>query len=161
MTGLIHNGFANIYIEKNDRENAKKHMDIAQRISEESEYLLLKNEIYNTSQRYYTLTKDVKKITETKVKQDSVVEQISEKKEIFINEAYSGLEKKNTKMQEDTRIRNIIIALSFILLICGTCYFFSYRKCQRLNIENMEKLLADLNKDPAAGILQQHSRKHC
>src|SRR5690606_22812217 len=68
LKGLIYNGIANVYIERRENNLAKENLDLANQIAERSNYLELKNHVYETSQRYYALTKDIENIILTKSK---------------------------------------------------------------------------------------------
>ncbi|WP_435522231.1 tetratricopeptide repeat protein [Chryseobacterium indoltheticum] len=53
LTGLIHNGIANIYVNLHKIEEAEEELSKAKRIAEETQYLQLKEEIYETAQKIY------------------------------------------------------------------------------------------------------------
>ena len=144
LTGLIHNGLAEIYIEKKEEKKAKKHLDLAQKISEQSDFLALKNKIYETSQKYYVLIKDVTKIVETKIKQDVVVEQILEKRNTFINESYAKLDKKNESIEKEISYKNTIILLCSLVMLLGMIYFVYNRRKQKKNIGKFKQIMKDL-----------------
>lgn len=145
LNGLIYNGFALIYLEKNELPKAKKYLDLAQAISDKSSYLYLKNEISTTSQKYYTVTKDLKNLALAKKNQDSIVEQISSKSSEFINDSISNLDNENTLIEKKSINKTYIILLFSTFIIGGIGYFILYRKKQKENLENFKRILKDLD----------------
>lgn len=146
LVGLIYNGFAQVYLEKKDLKNAKKYLSLAEKISDKSQYLELKNEIYKTSQKYYAITNDVEKLVAVQKKQDSVVEKIATKSNEFINESFSSLEKNNNLSEKKSSNKTWIIILTSLLIALGAIYIvFSKRRHQK-NLELFKIILADLDK---------------
>lgn len=143
LTGLIYNGLASVYIEQNNSQEAKKYLDLAQKISDQSEYLQLKNEVYATSQKYYVMINDLKKFRETEKKKEEVAEKISKKSDSFISDSYSRLDEKKSDAEHTGYIKNIIILAGGILLISGIAYFMVYRRKQKRNIEKFKQILQD------------------
>jgi len=146
LKGLVYNGLAQVYIGKKNEKEAEKYIDKAKKISDESKYLSLKNEIYKTSQKYYALTKDIEKLDEAKVKQDSIVAEIEGKSMAFINESYSGLDKKNEEIEQQTRKKNIIILSGVFLILAGIVYFIFYRRKQKRDYDKIKQILEELDK---------------
>lgn len=145
LVGLIYNGFAEVYLEKKDLKSAKKYLSLAERISEKSQYLELKNEIYKTSQKYYAVINDVEKLVAVQKKQDSVVEKIETKSNEFINESFSSLETNSHLAEKKSSNKTWIIIVAIILIVLGAVYIiFSKRKHKR-NQEHFKEILADLD----------------
>lgn len=144
LTGLIYNGFALINIEKKEVQNAKKYLDLAEKVSNKSKYLDLKEEIYQTSKKYYTLTNDLKKLEEATVKKDSVTEQITTKSNEFINESFAKLEKENSKVEEKSSNKTLIIIVFSILILGGICYVIWSRRRHKENLQKVKNILQEL-----------------
>lgn len=144
LTGLIYNGFALIYIEKNDLKNAKRYLDLAETVSNKSQYLVLNEEIYSTSKKYYALTKDLKKLEEVTVKKDSVTEQITNKSNEFINESFAKLEKENIKVEKKSSNKTLIIIVFSILILGGICYVIWSRRKHKENLQKVKNILREL-----------------
>lgn len=144
IKGLVYNGLAQIYIEKKNTEEAQKYIANAEKIADESSYLSLKNEIYKTSQSYYTLVKNIEQLEKTKVKQDSVTEKLTEHTLEFIRESYSGIEKKNEEIKKENHSKNVIILSAVFLLLVGITYFMIYRRKQKRNYEKIRRILEEI-----------------
>jgi len=157
LKGLVYNGIAQVYIDEKSAEEAGKYIDKAKKISDQSEYLSLKNEIYKTSQKYYALTKNIEKLDEAKAKQDSVTEEIAGKSMAFINESYSGLDQKNHEIQKQTRHKNTIILSAFFLILAGSGYFIYYRKKQKKDYNTIKQILEELDQKQNARQTQEIS----
>ncbi|ROH97690.1 AraC family transcriptional regulator [Chryseobacterium daecheongense] len=146
VTGLIYNGFAQVYIEKGDWSKAKKYIDSAQSISDKSEYLQLKNEVYSTVKKYYTAKEDMKNLTRVQQKQDSVVSKIQKKSSDFINKSYDQLEEKNTEISERSSIKDIIIVVCSMMMAGGVVGFVIYTKNrQKKTIRRFREIIAQIN----------------
>ncbi|WP_312765647.1 helix-turn-helix domain-containing protein [Epilithonimonas sp.] len=151
MKALVLNGIAKIFIAKKDVKQAKKRLDEAKRLAEESPYLSLKNEVYETSQEYYSLTRDIDKLQESKIKQDSIVEKISTNSSSFISDSVSKLIKKNDDIKKETEKKSILIWIALLFIISGITYFFLYRKKQKNKFDKViqamekQKKAQDLN----------------
>lgn len=150
LVGLIYNGFAQVYLEKKDLKNAKKYLTLAEKISDKSTYLELKNEIYKTSQKYYAVTNDVEKLVDVQKKQDSVVEKIETKSNEFINESFSSLENNNKISEKKSSSKTLIIILSSILLALLVVYIILSKRRHRKNLEHFKEILAVLDEQLAA-----------
>ena len=122
LVGLIYNGFAQVYLEKKDLKNTKKYLTLAEKISDKSQYLELKNEIYKTSQKYYAVINDVEKLVTVQKKHDSVVEKIETKSNEFINASFSSLEKNNNLSEKKSSNKSLIIIFCSILIALGAVY---------------------------------------
>jgi YesN/AraC family two-component response regulator len=145
ITGLIYNGFAQVCIEKNDLKNAKKYLDLAEKIAGSSGFLQLKNTVYATAQNYYLKTRDLKNLTEVAVKKDSVDRKINEKSSAFINESYTKLFDQNHKITEGNSRKDIIIIIGtviFALIIAGFIIYtrIKYQKTARRFKEILERI---------------------
>jgi AraC-like DNA-binding protein len=146
MKALVFNGIAKIFIAKGDAKKAKKKLDQAKRLAEESIYLSLKNEIYETSQQYYSLTRDIEKFQETKLKQDSIVDKITTNSSLFISDSVSELMKKNDNIKKETGEKNITIWLALLFIISGIIYFFFYRRKQENNLNKFKQIMESQKK---------------
>ncbi|UQB69852.1 AraC family transcriptional regulator [Epilithonimonas zeae] len=141
LTALVLNGMAQIHIAQKNPEKAKPLIDKAQKLAEESPYLSLKNEIYQSSQQYYALTKDIEKLELSKRKQDSVKEKISGKTASFINDSFTKMEKDSQKKQQQSERKSVWIALTLLLLSLIMGYFMIYRKRQKEKFIKIQQIL--------------------
>ncbi|MET3037172.1 helix-turn-helix domain-containing protein [Chryseobacterium sp. NRRL B-14859] len=146
LKGLVFNGIAQVYIEKKNAKKAKEYIEKSVQISNKSNYLNLKNEVYKTSQKYYILTKDIESIKQVNARLDSVNEKINDKAVTFINDSYSRLEKENTGIQQKNNVKNTVIFLGALLIIFVIAYFVFYRRNQKRNFNNIKKIVDELNR---------------
>jgi AraC-like DNA-binding protein len=145
ITGLIYNGLALIYLKKNELEKAKQHLDIARRIADESKYLALKNEVYDTSEKYYGLTKNIDDYVETREKHDTIKKTLQNKMQTFVNKSYSKIDRENIEIKKTDSFKSIIILAISLLAIFGIIFFIRYRNKKRNDIENFRQLLKELD----------------
>lgn len=141
LKALVYNGMSQVYIDQKEFEKAKEYLDLAEKISEKSQYLELKKEIYETSKKYYSLKEDYKKLSEVNMKKDSVSVKIENNSKSFINDSYNHLEKKNEEIQKKTESKNWIILVIGILLIVAVTYLAIYRKYQKRKVEKIRQAL--------------------
>lgn len=148
ITGLIYNGIAQVCIEKKDLKNAKKYLDLAEKISESSGFLQLKNAVYNTAQEYYVKTNDFKNLTKVAIKKDSVSKKITEKNDAFINESYTQLYEQNNKISEGSFRKDVIIIVGAVLLVLIIAGFMVYTKIRhKKNLQKFNEILERINKE--------------
>jgi len=143
LTALVLNGMAQIHIAQKSPEKAKPLIDKAQLLAEESPYLSLKNEIYQSSQQYYALTKDIEKLELTKRKQDSVKEKISGKTSAFINDSFTNLKKDSEKKQQQSEQKNVLIAVALFLLTVIIGCFIIYRRRHKEKFVKIQQILKE------------------
>ncbi|WDF46044.1 helix-turn-helix domain-containing protein [Chryseobacterium sp. KACC 21268] len=143
LKALVLNGLAKTYLAKKDPSNAKIFIEEAQKLADESNYLNLKNEIYQTSQKYFALIKDLDNLELNKAKQDSVQEKISVKSSAFINDSYSGLKKKNDELARDSNAKNMLLLTTILVLLSGCAYFIFYKQRQKRSLNKVKQILKD------------------
>ncbi|GAA4161513.1 hypothetical protein GCM10022217_27280 [Chryseobacterium ginsenosidimutans] len=142
LLGLIHNGIALIYLKKNKLQKAKEHLDIAMRIADGSKYLSLKNEIYETSEKYYALTKNIDDLVKTKEKRETIKNTLQNNGQNFINTSYTKIDAENIEIK---KTNSIIIIVTLLLMIVAAIFFISYRIIQKREIKKFQQLLNDLD----------------
>ncbi|MDR6921256.1 tetratricopeptide repeat protein [Chryseobacterium sp. 2987] len=148
ITGLIYNGLAQVCIEKGDLKNAKKYLDLAEKISGTSGFLQLKNAVYNTAQQYYLKTNDVRNLTKVAIKKDSVNKKITEKSNAFINESYTRLYEQNNEISEGSFRKDVIIFIGAVLLILIIVGFMLYTRIKhKKNLQRFNEILKQVNKE--------------
>lgn len=145
MTSLIYNGLALVYIAKKDEVNAKKNLEIAQKISDQSEYLELKSELNKTSQKYFALTKDLNSLVKVKIAQDSIVEKISDKSNEFVNESLTLSDQNTVIAEKESSNKNILLITLGLLVLAGFIYFVIFRLKKKQEIAQFRKVLKELD----------------
>ena len=146
LKALVLNGIADVYIAMRSPEKARPLIEKAQKLANESPHLSLKNEIYETSQRYYALTRDIESLEQSKLRQDSVREKISVSSSKFINDSYTSLKERENRVEKKSREKTIVIALSLLLIAAGSTYFIIYRRRQKRNFEKVRQILEELER---------------
>ncbi len=146
VKGLIFDGLARNYLKREEFETAKSYLDSAKTIAESSNYLELKNEIYNTSQEYFMLIKDMESLTAARKKQDAISEEIIKNKTTFIDNSFNEVKEENTFYKQDVSFKNKILLISILLFFCGISYFFYYRQTQKKNILKIKQIISELEK---------------
>lgn len=146
LKGLVLNGLAQIHITKKDPEKAKPLIEQAQKIAEESPFLSLKNEILQSSQQYYALTKDIEKLEEAKLKQDSVTEKIAKSSSAFINDSYNDLKKSNEDIEKVSEHKNLAILTAVLIMIVAGISFIWYRKRQEKKFEKIREIIDEMER---------------
>ncbi len=149
LVGLIYNGFAEVYLDQKDLKNAKKYLDLAEKISKKSPYLELKNEIYTTSQKYYAATNDLKNLVSVKKQQDSVVEKISTESTAFINQSFTSMQKDNKRVEEKSSNKTAVLTLAVVFILLGGVYFVIYRRKHKKNLEHFREILKNIEEKAA------------
>lgn len=143
LTGLIHNGLATVYIEKKDMINAKKHLDIAEKIAGHSKYLSLKKEVYETSENYYAVKHDLENLIAAKERRETLTKVISQKVQDVVDNSYSKIEEQNHEIQQTDLIKTIIIVIIFMLAAWGLLYNPLYRNKQKQKQNNETPIIKD------------------
>lgn len=143
LVGLVYNGFAQIYIDQKELKKAQKYLDLAKKISEESQFLALKNEVYETSQKYYAATKDIDQMVAVKKVQDSIVEKMTTQSNAFINQSFKMLEKNKEQSNEKNAAKNWIIMGSLLLLFAGIFYFIRSRRKHQNSLKHFKSIIKD------------------
>lgn len=152
MVGLVYNGYTRIYLDQNDLKNAKKYLSLAQKISDQSQFLALKNEVYTTSQKYYAATKNVEKLVSVKERQDSVVEKMDHQSKAFINQSFKALEKDKVVSSENSVAKNWIILTCILLLFAGSIYFVRSRNQHQKSLAHFKKIIANFDEKAASDL---------
>ncbi|MCL1678671.1 hypothetical protein M2T92_06520 [Elizabethkingia miricola] len=94
VKGFIYNGLAKVYLSKDNLKQTKKYVELASGIANESNCLQLKNEVYDTFHRYYTIVQDVEGLAIIQEKRDSVTDLLTNRSSLFINDFYQKMDKK-------------------------------------------------------------------
>ncbi|WP_161042418.1 helix-turn-helix domain-containing protein [Elizabethkingia anophelis] len=149
ITYLVYNGLANIYLDQNNLKEAKKYIDLMQSASDKSYYLELRNVIYDTSQRYYELTKDIDKLSMTRIKQDSLQEDLLKKSDHFIDESYLHLNKENSTIQNKYQNHKYIVFATILLLLASIIFFIFYHRKQKKEIKRFKEIVKKANEKKA------------
>ncbi len=141
LTGIVYSGIAEVYMKTDELDKAKIYLDKAVNIADKSEYLQLKKEVYKRTQEYYSKVQDIENLRKINDKKDVVEEKISKKTNAFINNAYVQLENNNIKTKETGSLKNVLILMAGLGILCGTLIFTLYRRRQAQQLARMQHIL--------------------
>lgn len=146
LKGLIYDGFAKVYTAKKDFSAAKLHLEKAEKISDQSNFLNLKNEIATTSAEYYKLIKDTLKQHKAEEKRQIAAEKIATQSFQFVRDSYQDQIKEKEREQEnkETQVQYnygliIFVIISVLAVICGI-YFYLLRRKKKAVIISSEQV---------------------
>lgn len=131
LKGLIYDGFAKVYTATKNFSAAKLYLEKAEQISDQSNYLNLKNEISTTSAEYYKVVKDSQKHHEAEEKRQIAAEKIATQSFQFIRDSYQKQEKKLEKKELEVQHNDnliIFVICCVLTFLCGISIFFISRK---------------------------------
>ncbi|PUB30976.1 tetratricopeptide repeat protein [Elizabethkingia sp. YR214] len=141
LTGIVYSGIAEVYMKTDELDKAKIYLDKAVKIADKSEYLQLKKEVYKRTQEYYSKVQDIENLRKISDKKDVVEDKISKKTDAFINNAYVQLENNNIKTKETGSLKNIVILMTGLGILCGILVFTFYRRRQKQQLTRMQHIL--------------------
>ncbi|MDV3854275.1 AraC family transcriptional regulator [Elizabethkingia anophelis] len=141
LKGLVYDGFAKIYLDKNNLIKTKKYMDLAYEIAEKSNSLQLRNEVYHTFSMYYTAVHDLEGLAGIQEKKDSINEIMDNRSTLFINDFYQKMDKKNNMLQQKNHIKNWIIIGICLALAGNIIYFTHYQENFKITFNRFKYLL--------------------
>ncbi|MEY8758932.1 helix-turn-helix domain-containing protein [Chryseobacterium tongliaoense] len=147
-TGYIYNGLADVYLEKNDALKAKEYLDLAKKVSEKTENLELKKEVYDTEKKYYLQTENIEKLKVIDQRKDTLEKKIASKTRQFIDESYTNLDKKIVKTENKSIQKNYLIVFVLVLLIIILILYIRSKIQQKENIEKFRQILEKANEKP-------------
>lgn len=145
ITALIHNGLANVYLNKNDLLKVKKHLDIAQRITASSHDLQLKREINESAYQYYSKTNDIGNMLMVKNMQDSILTEIYRKSADFVDNSYTTLQHDKENTKQKLRSKKIFTLLIILVLLPIIPYLILLQKKQKIrrNQEEVKQIVQE------------------
>ncbi|MCO6459827.1 MAG: tetratricopeptide repeat protein [Saprospiraceae bacterium] len=146
ITGMIHKGMAETYLEMGKLSMAKQHLDEAEKIADQSQYLQIKNSIYDLSTRYYALVKDSNILFEARNKKDSINEQLLDKRADLLDKNYAELNNKDIKAENESKLKNkTIFTLLAILVIVIVSFLFYSNKKRKKELDRFKEVMEQLN----------------
>lgn len=145
VTGMIHKGLAETHLALNNPNEAKKYLDQAEKIANESQYLQIKNAIYDLSKRYYDAVRDIEKLAVVREKKDSVANELLDKRAELLDKTYAKLEEKEMKNEAISRQKTgTIFLLCFLLLSTVTCFIIYGKKRRKAEQIKFKAILEQL-----------------
>lgn len=143
LTGLIHNGLSLVYLKKGQLRKAEKHLHIAKRIADESKYLSLQNEVYETSGKYYVATKNIDELTNVNNQRENVRKKLQNQTQSFVNNSFTKIDEENNKITNSNILKNIVLCICVILIVIAITIILINRKQSKKQIESFKKLLME------------------
>ncbi|MDP9962142.1 helix-turn-helix domain-containing protein [Chryseobacterium lathyri] len=141
VMGKIYDGLANIYLEKNDLVKAKNYLDLAQKLADKGESFGLKNDVYNTIEKYYLKTRNIEKLKDVELKQDTIEEKITTETRQFIDQAYANLDKKIVKAEKKSIYKSYIILVTGFFVILFLLLYIRSKVQQQKNLVKFKEIL--------------------
>lgn len=146
LTGLIYNGISNVYLNTGRVKDAENELNKARKIADQTQFLQLKKEIYDTAERLYLAKKEVTKVGEFKRKEDSVKAQLDIETGSFYNSFLKEAERKNTYAKKSGFVKNILIISVLAVLLGFFIYFLYYKRAEKITYERFKAIIAELNR---------------
>jgi AraC-like DNA-binding protein len=116
-------------------------VNLASEIADKSNCLQLKNEVYDTFHRYYTIIQDVEELAVIQEKRDSITDLLASRSTLFINDFYQKMDKKNNILQQKNHVKNWIIIVICLVLMINIIYFTQYRENFKMTFVRFNRIL--------------------
>lgn len=125
LEGFIYNGMGNVYLARNENDKAIKYYNLALEIAEVSQFLALKEEIYQSLINYYKITKDQENYVRFNEKYLKLRDEFEEAKTLSANHVVKELHSR-----EKSAAFNFytILGISLMFIILGFGSYFYIRK---------------------------------
>lgn len=143
VKGLIYINLAEVYLEKDDLQKAKVHLDKASEIAQTSSYLEFLSKYYEIKSDYYTKTSNAAELRQASMKRDSIQSILSHQKGKYLDESFSALTTKNEAMINNIKMREYLILGAFVLLLGGLVYFISYKREKNRQVQKFKAILEE------------------
>lgn len=118
LSGFIYSGLGRIYLEKNDKKASFENLQKAEKIVEQSDYLELKIEVYQTLADYYKLSEDIDRYSKYNDKYVHALELSEKKKKESIADFVSTTKSKGRDLAQNRNIL-LIVSIGLCLVIIG------------------------------------------
>lgn len=141
---LIYSGLARIGIEEKNLEEAEIYLKKADSLAENSNYLEVKKEVYQTYRDFYLAKNDIINLTEVNKNLEKINTDILDLKSSFINESFTTLSANKDKLMKSSKRKNTILLAAGILFVSGIIYFLWYRRNQRREILRFKEILKEI-----------------
>lgn len=155
ITGMIYKGMAEVFLEKNNLKDAKICLDTAEKIADESQYLQLKQTVYEVSKEYYQRIKDKEKQAIVQEKKDSVVDQLLDKRAALLDRTWSKLEDRGVKAEQQSSIKTKLILVVLGLLLLSIMGFVIYRTRKQKELRQFKLILNQLRSTEKDALIVQ------
>lgn len=153
LSGLLMNGIAVTYLQQGKLEDAHRWLDSAQAIADASNYLQLKNVVYETEQAYAEKVKDMERLAEAQKRQDTVRNVLSDQKDAFLSHTLEHLEDNYHKAAASNSYKNILMLIAMIIIAGTLSFFIIQRRQQKVRFR---KILERIRKNEAL----RHQKMH-
>lgn len=128
LSGFIYSGLGRIYLEKKNKAASLKNLQKAEKIVEQSDYLELKIEVYQTLADYYKLSEDIKKYSKYNDKYVYALELSEKKKKESIADFVNTTKSEGRDLAQN---RNILLIVSIGLCLVIVGIFIWYRRSRK------------------------------
>ncbi|SMC70648.1 AraC family transcriptional regulator [Moheibacter sediminis] len=141
LEGFIYNGMGNIHLARNDNESAIKYYNLALEIAEASQFLALKEEVYQALINYYKITKDQENYVRFNEKYLKLRDEFEQAKTLSANYVVKELHSR-----EKSAAFNFytIIGISVLLIVFAFGSYLYIRKKRRKDILHFNQTIQEL-----------------
>lgn len=128
LSGFIYSGLGRIYLEKNDKAASFENLKKAEKIVEQSDYLELKIEVYQTLADYYKLSNDITRYSKYNDKYVHALELSEKKKKESIADFVNTTKSHEKDLAQN---RNLWLVLSMGLCLALVGIFIWHRRSRK------------------------------
>ncbi len=145
LEGFIYNGMGNVFLTKNKYEKAIEYYIRALDIAETSQFLALKDEVYQALTNYYKITKDQENYVKFNEKYIGLRDSVEQSNMKSVNQVVKEL-----RSREKSAIFNLytISVISLVLIIVAFCFYFYVRWKRKKDITYFKQIINELKQRP-------------
>lgn len=140
-TGLIYKGISEAQLKKGNLPEAKRALDKAATIADESQYLQLKSAVYSLSNEYYARVRDREKLALSREKTNTVTDSILDKRAHLLDRMLVEADREKDGMRAFSTGRNILFGAVTLCLILITSVILISRRKQKRELEMVRHAL--------------------
>src|SRR5690606_27522068 len=146
IIGDIYHGLGYIYLEEKEYDLAKEYLIKAEEIAENSDYIGLKTNVYETLSDYYKAVNNHEKSSLYKDKYIEVFNFYEQDKKAAIEDFVKFLKEENQNLFD---YRNMLLGLSITLVLLITALIIAYNRKKKRDLQRFNELLNELKQKTA------------
>lgn len=139
LSGFIYSGLGRVYLEKKDMVSALENLRKAEEIVEQSDYLELKIEVYQTLADYYQASKDFAKYSKYNDKYVEALELSEKKKKESITDFVKTTKSEGKVLAQN---RNVLLIVSIGLCVIVILILIWNRRSRKRDRERFREVMA-------------------
>lgn len=141
IIGDIYHGLGYIYLEEKEYDLAKEYLIKAEEIAENSDYIGLKTNVYETLSDYYKAVNNHEKSSLYKDKYIEVFNFYEQDKKAAIEDFVKFLKEENQNLFD---YRNMLLGLSITLVLLITALIIAYNRKKKRDLQRFNEVLSEL-----------------